>query len=179
MQQETTRNIPRRNTQNYKQYVFRFCNGRALDRVGSPHKSIDQIGKTCPKNVRKLCFQPLQTIFGHFSDIFSTFFGHFFDIFRTFCRHSLFLGCPTLCPLQFRLLFSWCFQRFFSISWRLVIRMSGWLWFFWGCSGVWGGCLLCSWLMGCRCRISRTLHYKNATYQDMGGRKQGLKHLDS
>ena len=57
--------------------------------TGSPNKSIDQIGKNCPKNVRKLCFQPLQTIFGHFSDIFST-----------FCRHSLFLGCPMICPLQ-------------------------------------------------------------------------------
>ena len=50
--------------------------------TGSPHKSIDQIGKNCPKNVRKLCFQA--------PDNFWTFFGHFFDIFRTFCRHSLF-----------------------------------------------------------------------------------------
>ena len=41
--------------------------------TGSPNKSIDRIGKNCPKHVRKLCFQPLQTIFGHFSDIFSTF----------------------------------------------------------------------------------------------------------
>ena len=32
------------------------------------------------KNVRKLCFQPLWTIFGHFSDIFATFFGHVVDI---------------------------------------------------------------------------------------------------
>ena len=46
------------------------CNGRALDRVTK--ESTDQIGKNCPKNVRKLCFQPLRTIFGHFSDIFST-----------------------------------------------------------------------------------------------------------
>ena len=60
--------------------------------TGSPNKSIDQIGKNCPKNVRKLCFQPLWTIFGHFSEIFR----HF----RTFCRHSHFLGCPTICPLQ-------------------------------------------------------------------------------
>ena len=42
--------------------------------TGSPNKSIDQIGKNCPKNVRKLCFQHLLTIFGHFSDFF-------FDIF--------------------------------------------------------------------------------------------------
>ena len=48
--------------------------------TGSPKKSIDQIGKNCPKNVRKLCFQPLWTIFGHFSDIFSTSLGHFVDI---------------------------------------------------------------------------------------------------
>ena len=33
-------------------------------------------GENCPKNVRKLCFQFLRTIFGHFLD-FSTFFGHF------------------------------------------------------------------------------------------------------
>ena len=32
--------------------------------TGSPKKSIDQIGKNCPKNVRKLCFRPLRTIFG-------------------------------------------------------------------------------------------------------------------
>ena len=61
--------------------------------TGSPNKSIDQIGKNCPKNVRKLCFQPFWTIFGHFCK-------HFFDIFRTFCRHSHFRGCPTICPLQ-------------------------------------------------------------------------------
>ena len=48
--------------------------------TGSPKKSIDQIGKNCPKIVRKLCFRPLWTIFGHFSDIFSTFFGHFVGI---------------------------------------------------------------------------------------------------
>ena len=42
--------------------------------TGSPNKSIDQIGKNCPKNVRKLCFQP---------------FRRSLDIFRTFCRHSL------------------------------------------------------------------------------------------
>ena len=51
--------------------------------TGSPNKSIDQIGKNCPKNVPKLCFQLLQTIFGHFFDVF---FRHY----RTFCRHSLF-----------------------------------------------------------------------------------------
>ena len=57
--------------------------------TGSPNKSIDQMAKNCPKNVRKLCLKPLWTIF-----------GHFFDISRTFCRHSHFLGCPTICPLQ-------------------------------------------------------------------------------
>ena len=55
------------------------CNGRALDRV-TRNKSIDQIAKNCPKNVRKLCFKPLWTIFGHFSDIFR----HFLDILSTF-----------------------------------------------------------------------------------------------
>ena len=42
-----------------------------------------------------MCFWPLRTkcFFGHF-------FGHVFDIFRTLCRHSVFLGCPTICPLQ-------------------------------------------------------------------------------
>ena len=45
--------------------------------TGSPKKSIDQIGKNCPKKVRKLCFRPLRTIF---SDIFSTFFGHFVGV---------------------------------------------------------------------------------------------------
>ena len=47
--------------------------------TGSPNKSIDQIRKNCPKNVRQLCFRPLTTIFGHCSDIFSTFCGHFVD----------------------------------------------------------------------------------------------------
>ena len=65
--------------------------------TGSLNKSIDQIAKNCPKNVRRLCFQPLRTIFGYFLT--------FFDIFRTFCRHSLVLGCPTICPLQ-----SWWFE---------------------------------------------------------------------
>ena len=62
--------------------------------TGSPNQSIDQIGKKCPKNVRKLCFRPLRTIFGHFSDIF---FGHFSDILSTFPFRS----CPMICPLQF------------------------------------------------------------------------------
>ena len=48
--------------------------------TGSPNKSIDQIGKTCPKNVRKLCSQPLRTVFGHLSDIFQ----HFSDMLSTF-----------------------------------------------------------------------------------------------
>ena len=37
--------------------------------TGLPNKSIDQIGKKCPKIV----FRPLRTIVGHFSDILSTF----------------------------------------------------------------------------------------------------------
>ena len=35
--------------------------------TGSANKSIDQIGTNCPKNVRKLCLQPLRTFFRHFS----------------------------------------------------------------------------------------------------------------
>ena len=45
--------------------------------TGSPKQSIDQKGNNCPKNVRKLCFQPLRTFFGHVW----TFFRHFVDIF--------------------------------------------------------------------------------------------------
>ena len=60
--------------------------------TGSPKKSIDQIGKNCPKSVRKLCFQPLQTILGDCFDNFRL----FSDILSTFP----FLGCPTICPLQ-------------------------------------------------------------------------------
>ena len=52
--------------------------------------------KHCQKNVRKLSFQPLRTIFGHFSDILSTFFGHFVDIFRTFSGLSNGLPVTTL-----------------------------------------------------------------------------------
>ena len=55
-----------------------------VHRTGSPNKSIDQIAKNCPKNVLKLCFKPLWTIFGHFLDIFRTFFRHFSDILSTF-----------------------------------------------------------------------------------------------
>ena len=67
------------------------CNGQALDRVTKPkHRPNGQImSKKSPKIVSAV---PL--------DNFWTFFGHFFDIFRTFCRHSLFLSCPTICPLQ-------------------------------------------------------------------------------
>ena len=54
-----------------------------------PNKSTDQIGKNCPK-----------IVFAVPRDNFWTFFRHFFDIFRTFCRHSLFLGCETICLLQ-------------------------------------------------------------------------------
>ena len=54
--------------------------------AGSPNKSIDQIGKNCPKNVPKI--------------VFSAPPDNFSDIFRTFCRHSLFPGCPTICPLK-------------------------------------------------------------------------------
>ena len=70
------------------------CNGRALDRVTKQkHRPNWQ---KFSKNVQQLCCQPPQTIFGHFSNIFSA----FSDIFRTFCRHSLSLGCPTICSLQ-------------------------------------------------------------------------------
>ena len=67
------------------------CNGRALDRVTKQkHRPNRQtLSKKCPKIV--VSAPP---------DNFWTFFGHFFDIFRTFCRHSLFLGCPMVCPLQ-------------------------------------------------------------------------------
>ena len=44
-----------------------------------------KIVKKCPKMVFSVLWK---------------FFGHLFDIFRTFCRHSLFLGCPMICPLQ-------------------------------------------------------------------------------
>ena len=62
--------------------------------TGSPKKSLDQIGKNCRKNVRKLCFRPLRTISGHFSDIFSTFFGHlvnipFFWAVQRFARYNV------------------------------------------------------------------------------------------
>ena len=39
-------------------------------------------------------------VFSVAPDNFRTFFRHFFDIFRTFFGHSLFLGCPTICPSQ-------------------------------------------------------------------------------
>ena len=67
--------------------------------TGSPNKSTDQIGKNCPKNVRNCAFHPSR----QFLDFFWTFsdiFRHFLDIIWTFCRHSNFLGCPTICPLQ-------------------------------------------------------------------------------
>ena len=67
------------------------CNGRALDRVTKQkHRPNRQkVSKNCPK-----------IVFSAPPDNFWTFFGHFFGIFRTFCRHSLFRGCPTICPLQ-------------------------------------------------------------------------------
>ena len=55
------------------------------DWTGSPNKSIDQLGKNCPKNVRKLCFRPLRTNFRNFSDIFQ----HFSDVLSTFCFTGL------------------------------------------------------------------------------------------
>ena len=63
------------------------CNGRALDRVTKQkHRSNRQkLSKKCPKIVFSV---PLDN------------FWTFFDSFRTFCRHSRFLGCPTICPLQ-------------------------------------------------------------------------------
>ena len=113
---------------------LRIYSRRALDRVTKQkHRPNRQ------KSVQKLCFQPLWTIFGHFSadckrgrrkgatskkrqkssksvkkffDTFRQFSrGTFFPaplairwifrkFFRTVCRHSLSLGCPTICPLQ-------------------------------------------------------------------------------
>ena len=72
-------------------------NGRALDRVTKQkHRPNRQkLSKKCPK-----------IVFSAPLDKFWTFFRHLFDIFRTFCRHSQFLGCPTICPLQL-----WCFVR--------------------------------------------------------------------
>ena len=49
-----------------------WCNGYRRLRVvtgqnwtGSPNKASTKVGKNCPKNARKLWFQPLRTIFGH------------------------------------------------------------------------------------------------------------------
>ena len=66
------------------------CNGRALDRVTKQkHRPNRQkLSQKCPKIVSAP------------PGNFWTFFRQFFDIFRTFCRHSLFLGCPTIGPLQ-------------------------------------------------------------------------------
>ena len=85
---------------------FRVVTGRHW--TGSPHKSIYQISKNSPKNVPHCVF----SLSGQFSDIFS-------DI----CRRSLFLGCPTICPLQFSwflqildfiILKGGCFQNYIS-----------------------------------------------------------------
>ena len=66
--------------------------------TGSPNKSIDQIGKNCPRKARKLCFQLLWTTFGQFSDIFfdvfRTFFRDFSDILSTFPFSGLSNGLP-------------------------------------------------------------------------------------
>ena len=75
--------------------------------TGSPNKSIDQIGKNCPKNVRKLCFQPLWTIFGHFSDIFLT----FSDISSTFPFSGLSNDLPITRPWGHIFLLSFHFDR--------------------------------------------------------------------
>ena len=66
-----------------RHWLCQICNGRALDRVTKQKQrpNRQKLSKKCPKIV---C---VQTIFGHFSDIFSTFFGQFLDIFRTFFRH--------------------------------------------------------------------------------------------
>ena len=63
------------------------CNGRALDRVTKQKRR---------PNVQKLSENRVCSPSGHFLHIFRT----FFHIFRTSCRHSLFLGCPTICPVQ-------------------------------------------------------------------------------
>ena len=65
--------------------------GKSLDRVTKQkHRPTRQnLSKKCPK-----------IVFSAPPDNFWTFFGHFLDIFQTFCRHSLFPGCLTICPLQ-------------------------------------------------------------------------------
>ena len=56
--------------------TYKSCNGRALDRVT---KQKHRPNRQKMSKIRKLCFHPLRTIFGHLSDI-STFFRHFVDI---------------------------------------------------------------------------------------------------
>ena len=62
--------------------------------TGSPNRSTDQIGKNCPKNVRKLRLQSLRTIFGHFR----TFFG----IFRTFVDIPFFWAVQPFSRYKYR-----------------------------------------------------------------------------
>ena len=63
------------------------CNGRALDRVTKQNHrpSRQKLSQKCQK-----------IVFSAPPDNFWTFSG----ILSTFCRHSLLLGCPTICPLQ-------------------------------------------------------------------------------
>ena len=103
------------NTNNSNCAIPKIWNGRALDRVTKQEHwpNGQKLSKKCPK-----------IVFSDPLDNFWTFFGQFFDIFRTFCRHSLSLGCPTICPLQPRIEF--------RLIWCLVLRQLKWnriLWF--------------------------------------------------
>ena len=79
-----------------------FCVATGEHWTGSPNKGIDQIGNSCQKMPFVVVLAPL--------DSFRTLFRYFFDRFGTFGRHSLFLGCPMICPSQVlwvRIQFSW------------------------------------------------------------------------
>ena len=93
--------------------------------TGSPNESIDQIGKSCPRNVWKLCFQPLWTIswylsdiFWHFSDILSTF--PFFWAVHRFARYKIMVSNSSL----FLFFGNWAFQ---VLSPRFCISDLGWI----------------------------------------------------
>ena len=77
---------------NFMLKKFMFATG--MQWTGLPDRNTDQIGKKAQK-MSKIC---LCRDFGQFSDIFGTFFS-------TFCHDSVFLGCPTICPLQVHVLF--------------------------------------------------------------------------
>ena len=80
-----------------------LCNGRALDRV-TKQKYRPYRQQQCPK-----------IVFSAPPHNFWTCFEHFLDICRTFCRHSVFLGCPTICLLQCLLLPVFCHHAFSTL----------------------------------------------------------------